>query len=63
MAINAIQSNTQNGVGHLACDFASDKADLPEYAKSNNLKLGTDCIVVATGEVLMMQSDYTFKAI
>lgn len=63
MAINAIQSVSQNGVGHLACDDASDKANLPDYAKSNNLKLGTDCIVIDTGEVLMMKSDYTFKAI
>ena len=63
MAINAVQSNTQNGVGHLAIDTAADLTDLPEYAKSNNLKLGTDCICVATGKVYMMQSDFTFKEI
>lgn len=52
-----------NNVGHLAIDTAADLADLPEYAKSNNLKLGTDCICIATGRVYMMQSDYTFKEI
>ena len=61
--INAINNLSPNSVGHLACDTTADKADLPDYAKSNNLKMGTDCIVIATGEVLMMQSDYTFKAI
>ena len=61
--INSISKNTENGVGHLACDDLTDIANLPEYAKSNNLKLGTDCIVVDTGAVYMMKSDYTFKQI
>lgn len=61
--INAIKITDQNGVGHLACDDLTDIANLPEYAKSNNLKLGTDCIVVDTGAVYMMKSDYTFKEI
>ena len=59
--INAIKITDQNGVGHLACDDLTDIANLPEYAKSNNLKLGTDCIVIDTGAVYMMKSDYTFK--
>lgn len=63
MAINSIGNVSPNGVGHLACDDLTDIANLPEYAKSNNLKLGTDCIVVDTGEVYMMKSDYTFKQI
>lgn len=63
MAIKSIGANTEVGVGHLACDTAADKADLTDYAKSNNLKMGTDCIVIATGEVLMANSDLEFKAI
>ncbi len=63
MAINAIKAVDPNGVGHLACDDASDIANLPAYAQSNNLKLGTDCIVIDTGMVLMMKSDFTFKEI
>lgn len=63
MAIKSIGANTEVGVGHLACDAAADKADLPEYAKSNNLKMGTDCLVIATGEVLVMNSSYEFITI
>lgn len=63
MAINAIQAVTLNGVGHLACDDANDIPNLPDYAEKNNLKLGTDCIVVDTGEVYMMKSTYQFKKI
>ena len=61
--INSIKITDQNGVGHLACDSATDISDLPAYSKSNNLKLGSDCIVVDTGAVLMMKSDYTWKEI
>lgn len=61
--INSTNNVSPNGVGHLAIDTAADLTDLPDYAKSNNLKLGTDCICVATGKVYMMQSDFTFKEI
>ena len=36
--ITSIQANSANGVGHLACDTEADLANLPDYAKSNNLK-------------------------
>lgn len=61
--ITSIQANSANGVGHLACDTEADLANLPDYAKSNNLKQGTDCIVIDTSNVYMMKSDYTFKQI
>jgi len=61
--IKSIAANTADGVGHLACDDATDLANLPSYAKSNNLKQGTDCVVIDTSEVYMMKSDYTFKKI
>lgn len=61
--ITSIQANSANGVGHLACDDASDLPNLPSYAKSNNLKQGTDCIVIDTSAVYMMKSDYSFKQI
>ncbi len=63
MAINAVSSVTMNGVGHLAIDSAADLPDLPDYAKSNNLRLGTDVISVDDGKVYMMKSDYTFHEI
>jgi hypothetical protein len=61
--ITSIQANSANGVGHLACDTEADLPNLPDYAKSNNLKQGTDCIVIDTSNVYMMKSDYTFKQI
>lgn len=61
--ITSIQANSANGVGHLACDTEADLPGLPDYAKSNNLKQGTDCIVIDTSNVYMMKSDYTFKQI
>lgn len=61
--ITSIQANSANGVGHLACDDTSDYANLPAYAKSNNLKQGTDCICIDNSEVLMMKSSGEFKKI
>lgn len=61
--ITSIQENSANGVGHLACDDASDLENLISYVKSNNLKPGTDCIVIDTSEVYMIKSDYTYKKI
>ena len=61
--INSIGFNTPNSVGHLCIDSPSDLADLPEYARSNNLRQGTDCICIDDGRVFMMKSDYTFKEI
>lgn len=61
--ITSIQANSANGVGHLACDTEADLANLPDYAKSNNLKQGTDCICIDTSNVYMMDSSYVFKQI
>ena len=63
MAINSIKSTDQNGVGHLAFDGATTLTDLSEYAKSNNLKLGTDVINADDGKVYIMNSSYVFKEI
>lgn len=61
--INSIGSNSPNSVGHLCIDSSADLADLPTYAKSNNLRQGTDCICIDDGRVYMMKSDFTFKEI
>lgn len=61
MAIYPLGQNTMDGVGHLGCDEASDVANLPDYAKSQNLKPGTDCLCVNTSDVYVMKSDGTFK--
>ena len=60
MAINAIKSVDQNGVGHLAFDGATTLSDLAEYAESNGLKLGTDAINADDGTVYIMNSQYEF---
>lgn len=61
--IKSIAPNDPNGVGHLACDDATDIENLPAFARSNNLEMGTDCIVIDTGKALMMNSSYQFKEI
>ena len=61
--IKSISPNTADGVGHLACDDATDLPNLPTYARSNNLKQGTDCICIDTSNVYMMKSDGSFKQI
>ena len=63
MAINAIKGTDQNGVGHLAFDGDTTTTDLSEYAKSNNLRLGTDAINADDGKVYIMNSSYVFKEI
>ncbi len=63
MAINSIKATDQNGVGHLAFDGTTTTDDLSEYAKSNNLKLGTDAINADDGKVYIMNSSYAFKEI
>ena len=61
--INAIGDVMPNGVGQLACDDATDLTDLPEYAQNNNLKCGSSCICIDTGQVFMMKSDFNWKEI
>lgn len=51
--IKSIAPNDPNGVGHLACDDATDIENLPAFARSNNLEMGTDCIVIDTGKALI----------
>lgn len=63
MAINSIKPVDPNGVGHLAFDGDTTLEDLSEYAKSNNLKLGTDVINADDGNVYIMNSSYRFKNI
>lgn len=47
----------ENSVHQLGCDNASDIQNLPEYAKSNNIKPGTTCYQVHGGKVYMMDSE------
>jgi hypothetical protein len=60
MAINAIKNVDPNGVGHLAFDGNTTLEEVGAYAKSNNLKLGTDLINADTGKVYMMNSNFEF---
>lgn len=61
--INSIKITDQNGVGHLAFDGDTTLTDLSEYAKSNNLRLGTDVVNADDGKVYIMNSSYVFKEI
>ena len=63
MAINVMDIIKPNKVASLVCDSTSDFPDLPEFAKSNGLKMGTTCMVIDTAEVYMMNSSYEFKKI
>ncbi len=47
----------------LKADSASDVANLPTFAEAHNLKPGSNCLVIATSDVYMMQSDGTWKAL
>ena len=59
--INAIEPLKPNGVATLTCDDSTDIPDLEGFSKSNNLKQGSQCMVIDTGEIYMMKSDYTWK--
>ena len=59
MAIYAMDKPSQDGVGQLGCDSTSDIQNLEAFAKSNNLKPGTTCLV-PDGTVQYMLSDGTF---
>lgn len=61
--INAMSQMSPNGVIPLALDDDTDIEDLPAYAETNHLKLGSTAMVVDTGKVLMMKSDYSWKEI
>ena len=61
--INATDNIKPTQVASLACDSESDVANLEQYAKDNNLKLGSTCLVIDTGKVYAMKSDYTWKEI
>lgn len=61
--INAMDAIKPMNVASLACDDESDVENLPDFARDNNLKLGTTCLCIDTGEVYAMKSDYTWKKI
>lgn len=50
-----------DGVGNLGCDGTADVANLTEYAKMHNLKPGSNCYCIDTGDLYMMKSDFTWK--
>lgn len=57
-------SNIVKGlVNEIYCDDATDIPNLPNFAEENDLKIGSTCLVVDTGQVLMMKSDYSWKEI
>ena len=61
MAIFPLAQNDMDGVANLGCDETSDIQNLPAYAKSNNLKPGSNCYIIDTGELYMMKSTGQWK--
>ena len=61
MAIFPMAQNDMDGVANLGCDGTADVQNLTAYAQSNNLKPGSNCYVIDTGELYMMKSDFTWK--
>lgn len=61
MAIFPVDNNSFDKVANLGCDGTTDVQDLPAYAESNNLKPGSSCYVIDTGELYMMKSNGTWK--
>lgn len=61
MAIFPTAQNDMDGVASLGCDGTADVANLPAYAKSNNLKPGSSCYVIDTQELYMMKSTGEWK--
>lgn len=61
--INVMKSENVDHVAELACDDASDVANLTQYAEDNHLELGSTCLCVGTGAVYAMKSDKTWVEI
>lgn len=53
--------NDMDGVANLGCDGTADVQNLPAYARSNNLKPGSNCYVIDTSELYMMKSTGEWK--
>lgn len=49
--------------GEIFCDTAADKANLAQFAADHNLQQGTSCLVIDTGEILVLKSDGTWKSL
>ena len=56
--------NIRTGVvEELYCDTPADIADLEQYARDHDLKQGSTALIISTGEVYAMKSDYTWNQI
>ena len=57
MAIYFQKGSTQGTQASIYADSASDVEDLQKFAEWNNLKGGSSCFVIATGDVYMLDSE------
>lgn len=60
-SIYPIGAVEQDGVVSLGCDETSDVQKLPAYAKYKNIKPGSTCYVVDTGDLYMLKSTGVWK--
>ena len=57
MAIFFEKGSMQGRQASIYADGASDVANLDTFTEENHLKAGSDCYVIATGDVYMLDSE------
>ena len=57
MGIYFQKGSHQGSQASVYADFASDVNDLEKFGQDNHLKGGSDCYVIETGQVFMMDSE------
>ena len=61
MAIWFEKGSMQGRQASVFADGASDVSNLDTFTQQNNLKAGSDCYVIGTGEVYMLDSEMNWK--
>lgn len=56
---NSVKTGT---VADFFCDDSSDVANLEQFARDNNLSMGSSCYCIDTSTLYMLKSDGTWKA-
>ena len=55
---NTIKSGS---IADVFCDDATDVANLPQFAQTHNLSMGSTCYVIDTGELYILKSTGEWK--
>lgn len=57
MGIYFQKGSHQGSQASVYADHASDVNDLEKFGQDNHLRGGSDCVVIATGDVYLMDSE------